>query len=341
MNPEKICLLASQPAIQRIQSRSPDFCASYIEAFRPYTPGHSIDAATMDDVNVALLSKDITANSTKFVTEPALGVFSDLLLSARNLRWVQIHSAGTDRPLHISLKERGILITTAAGANASVVAQNALAAVLCLSRKFRMLQEAQRNRQWRPLLGEHMPRDLEGQTVVIVGWGSIGRKLGTYLRQFDMHITAVRHQPLGGPGGADAQAGVRMISYDDFKRDEPAYDWVILTCPLTDVTFQLVNRSLISKMPASSYIVNVSRGEVVDEAALTEALKENRLAGAYMDVFAHEPLQADSPLWGLPNTIVSPHSAGHSSGNYDKVIDIFMKNVRLWVEGKPLINRAI
>jgi D-2-hydroxyacid dehydrogenase (NADP+) len=134
---------------------------------------------------------------------------------------------------------------------------------------------------------------------------------------------------------------VKMVSYTDFKTSAADYDWIILACPLTDTTYKLISEEFIARLSPNTHIVNASRGDVIDEAALTDALRNNKLAGAYLDVFTNEPLSADSELWGLPNTIISPHSAGHSSGNYDRALNVFLRNVQLWAEGKALVNLAL
>ncbi|HEY1226726.1 MAG TPA: NAD(P)-dependent oxidoreductase, partial [Ramlibacter sp.] len=115
---------------------------------------------------------------------------------------------------------------------------------------------------------------------------------------------------------------------------------LVLACPLTPETRGLVDASALALLPAHAGLVNVARGEVVDEGALVEALRQQRLGGAYLDVFATEPLATDSPLWDLPNAIVTPHSAGFSDGNEDRVARMFLDNLARWVAGQPLLNVA-
>lgn len=337
---KEVHLLASTDAIRLIKDRHPAFFAQTIRSALPYSFGGPFDTNQIEKVNVALVSRDITGASTKHRILPPLAAFNSLLLSAGNLEWTHTHSAGTDRAIYGDLKKKGVLVTTSAGANSAIVAQSVLAAVLALHRKFRLLEAAQRGKTWEPLMGNRMPRDLAGQTAVVVGWGPIGQKIAAYLKSLDIAITAVRHTPLERTG--PAQAGeAKMVSYADFRTDAAEYDWIILACPLTETTYKLIDEKFIARLSPKTYIVNVSRGDVVDEQALINALRNNKLAGAYLDVFANEPLSADSELWGLPNTIVSPHSAGHSSGNYERALDIFLRNLHLWTQGKPLINLAL
>ncbi|OWT60051.1 D-2-hydroxyacid dehydrogenase [Candidimonas nitroreducens] len=340
MQHKKVRLLASHQALRLLEARHPDAWSRYVEAAVPYTEGERIEAAVLDTADVAFLSRDITGKSTKHTVLPILELFSDMLCAGAGLRWVHTHSAGIDRHFYADLKRRGMTITTSTGSNAGVVAQSVLAAVLALNRRFRLLEQAQRDKVWRPLLGELMPRDLAGQKAVIVGWGAIGRKVADYLHMLGMEITVVRHSAVAPGRGAEDPVAA-MISYDELRRSAPPYDWVILACPLTETTRGLIDADFLRRLPDTAHLVNVSRGDVVDEAALLEALESRRLAGAFLDVYTHEPLRPDSRLWGLDNVIVSPHSAGHSDGNYGRVADIFVRNLERWCLDQPLLNIAL
>ncbi len=288
--------------------------------------------ADAPDVDVAFVSRDVTGLSTKHDVKPDTLRFHDQLRGAKSLRWVQIHSAGADRPLYGELRARGVDVATASGANARVVAQSALGGVLALARKFPQLMAAQRAHRWAPLFGESLPRELEGQTAVVVGWGPIGQRLGKLLTALNMHVIAVRRS------GADAGAGIGSVGFDGFAGVLPRADWLLLACPLTPMTRGLVDAAAIARLPRGAHVVNVSRGEVIDEPALIDALRGGRLGGAFLDVFATEPLPADSPLWDLPNVMLTPHSAGFSDGNEPLVARMFLDNLAAWLEGRPLHN---
>jgi phosphoglycerate dehydrogenase-like enzyme len=118
----------------------------------------------------------------------------------------------------------------------------------------------------------------------------------------------------------------------------PRTDWLILACPLTDKTLQLVDARALAALPAGAHLINVARGEVVDQEALVTALQSGHLGGAFLDVFAHEPLPTDSPLWAMPHVMVTPHAAGHSDGNENRVAQMFLDNLRCWVSDQPLRN---
>lgn len=286
------------------------------------------------DADMAFVSRDVTGLSTKHETLSGTRIFYDALLQAPSLRWVQGHAAGADRPVFQELMARGVQVTTSSGANAGVVVQTALAGLLALARRFPQLMKAQRAHAWAPLIGTGLPRELAGQTAVIVGWGPIGQRLGAVLAALGLRVVAVRRE--AGPANAD----VEMVAFEDLQAVLPRADWLVLVCPLTERTRGLVSAAALACLPDGAQLVNVARGEVVDEAALVSALQSGKLAGAYLDVFAHEPLPAASPLWDLPNVIVTPHSAGFSDGNAAKVEQLFLDNLASWIAGLPLRNSA-
>ena len=293
-------------------------------------------ATQRTDADVAFISREVTGTSTKHQIHPALQRVYDLLRQSPGLKWVHIHSAGADRQIYLDLKARGVQIATSSGANAQVVATVALAGLLALARRFPGLWAEQQARQWIPLLGERMPRDLPGQTATLVGWGPIGQKLGSLLQALGLHVVAVR-QHAASPCQATPDA-VEHVTFERLHEVLPRTDWLILACPLTDKTRQLVNAHTLAALPAGAHLINVARGEVVDEQALVSALQSGHLGGAFLDVFAHEPLPTDSPLWAMPQVMVTPHAAGHSDGNEQRVRQMFLDNLRRYTAGQSLLN---
>jgi phosphoglycerate dehydrogenase-like enzyme len=305
---------------------------------RPYKL-MSWEAATAEqrtDADVAFISREVTGTSTKHEIHPALQRIYALLRQSPDLQWVHIHSAGADRQIYLDLLARGVQITTSSGANAQVVATVALAGMLALARRFPLLWAEQQNRQWIPMMGARMPRDLPGQTATIVGWGPIGQKLGSLLQALGLQVVVVRQQ-LAAPHHPMCE-GVEMVTFESWTQVLPKTDWLILACPLTSKTRQLVNASALAVLPQGAHLINVARGEVVDEPALVSALQSGHLSGAFLDVFAHEPLPSDSPLWAMPQVMITPHAAGHSDGNETRVGQMFLDNLRCWTQGKPLRN---
>ncbi len=288
------------------------------------------------DADVAFISREVTGTSTKHQIHPALQQVYDLLRQSPGLKWVHIHSAGADRQIYLDLKARGVHIATSSGANAQVVATVALAGLLALARRFPGLWAEQQARQWIPMLGERMPRDLPGQTATLVGWGPIGQKLGSLLQALGLKVVAVRRHA-ASPQQPTPDA-VEVVTFENLPQVLPRTDWLILACPLTDKTRQLVNAHTLAALPRGAHLINVARGEVVDEQALVSALQSGHLSGAFLDVFAHEPLPTGSPLWAMPQVMVTPHAAGHSDGNEQRVSQMFLDNLQRYTAGQSLLN---
>ena len=295
-------------------------------------------AAQRTDGDVAFISREVTGTSTKHEIHPALQQVYTLLRQSPALKWVHIHSAGADRQIYLDLLAKGVQVCTSSGANAQVVATVALAGILALARRFPLLWAEQQGRQWIPMMGERMPRDLPGQTATIIGWGPIGQKLGSLLQALGMNVVAVRQQAHTKPPNHSDAHSVEMVTFEDWQQVLPKTDWLVLACPLTPKTSQLVNAQALALLPTGAHLVNVARGEVVDEPALIAALQSGQLGGAFLDVFAHEPLPQDSPLWAMPQVMVTPHAAGHSDGNEHRVAQMFLDNLSRWVQGLPLRN---
>ena len=260
--------------------------------------------------------------------------FIETMSAAANLKWVHFITAAIEHfPFVTKLLERGVKLTTSAGSNGEPVAQTALGGLLMLARGFPHWWAAQGRREWASLRGDAVPRDLAGQTVLIVGLGTIGTTLARYCRALGLHVIGVRRTP-----GRPVDAVHETHAPAALAHLWPRCDWVVLACPLTPETERLINAASLARLPRGARLVNVARGGVVDQGALIEALTSGQLGGAYLDVFEQEPLPADSPLWALPNVIVSPHNASSSSGNNDRAAHIFLANLVRWARGEPLRN---
>ena len=308
---------------------------------QPLLHGTGVKVVTLEDtadepvqVDAAFISRDITGLSLKHVVLEELAACYRVLRRSQQLSWVHTHSAGADRPIYAELMARGVAVSTSSGANADVVAQTAVAGLLALSRRFPQLMAAQARREWAPLMAGPLPPDLAGQTVVLMGWGPIAQRIQPVLALLGLHVVVVRRT--AEPAGP----GVETVAFADLQHVLPRAQWLLLACPLTPQTHGLIDAAALARLPRGAHVINVARGEVAVESALVAALQNGHLGGAFLDVFEHEPLPAESALWGLPGVMVTPHSAGPSAGNAARTAAIFLNNLQRWVQGQPLRNRV-
>ncbi len=284
------------------------------------------------DADIAFMTREVTGKSSKNNQTPELRDFEIVLRRSPKLRWLQIHPAGAERPIYRELRDRGVKVTTASGATAVTVSHSTLGAVIALNRRFPLLADAQRRHAWEPRIGERAPRDLKGQCAVVVGLGPIGRNIATLLKALGMRVIGARRS-------AEPVAPCdRTIAYDRLGEALPEADWLILCCPASPLTRGIANAAVFAAMPTGAHFVNVARGEIVVEADVIAALASGRLAGAYLDVFEHEPLDPASPLWDMPNVLISPHTASHSLGQNEAIFEIFLDNLARWRAGGKLRN---
>lgn len=251
------------------------------------------------------------------------------LRDAKRLRWLHTFSAGVDHPWFQALRQQGIRLTTSSGAHAVPIAQTVALYLLALTRGLPAWLDAQRRRAWE----RHPIRDLQELVLGVVGLGPIGlevARLGAALR---MRVVGVRRRPRG-----DEPCETWPLA----RLDElvARVDVLVLALPLTDETRHLLDRSRLARMKRGTLLVNVARGALVDEEALAEALASGQLGGAGLDVFEVEPLPPASPLWSMPNAILTPHNSGDAPGNLDRACEIFLDNLGRFARGEPLRNEV-
>src|SRR5436305_7632887 len=264
---------------------------------------------------------------------------NSLLDRAPRLRFIQAIGAGTDQFPRDELARRGIRLASARGVNARAVAEHAMALILALSRRLPEARDNQARRVWRQMIGDLSQREdeLGGKTLLVVGIGDIGGRLARLAKAFDMRVLGLRRDPSLGPGAADAVHPMSAL-----KSLLPEADFVALTCPLTPETEKLIDAEALARMKPLAYLVNVSRGRVVDETALIETLAARRIAGAALDVTVEEPPAPDSPLWGMDHVLITPHTAGETRRYEDNVIEILRENLeRLWCGDQELRNQVV
>lgn len=282
--------------------------------------------------DIAFMTREVTGKSSPGNPTPELAGFDAVMRKSPNLKWLQIHPAGAERPIYRELRARGVKVTTASGATAVTVAHSTLGAVIAINRRFPLLADAQRRHAWEPRLGERSPRDLAGQSAVIVGMGPIGQNIARLLAMLGMRAIGVRRT------AEPVEPCERVVAYEQLHQVLPEADWLILCCPASPVTRGIANAAAFAAMPDGAHFVNVARGEVAVEKDVIAALQSGKLGGAYLDVFEHEPLDPASPLWDLPNVLVSPHTASHSLGQNEAIFDIFLENLARFRAGQALRN---
>lgn len=264
---------------------------------------------------------------------------NELLDAAPRLRFVQSISAGVNQYDQARFVDKGVRLASAQGVNEVAVAEHAMALLLAIKRHLHTGRDNQNRQHWRPMIADIGAREdeLRGKTLLIVGYGRIGQRLARLARAFEMRVLGLRRSPAGDTGAADAVHGV-----DQLSALLPQADAVVLTCPLTPATTGLIGPASFALMQPSAVLINVARGAVVDEPALIAALSEGRIAAAGLDVTVEEPLPAASPLWRMPNVVLTPHSAGETRAYEDNVLDLMLGNLeRLWRGDRDLINQIV
>ncbi|MFL6217803.1 MAG: D-2-hydroxyacid dehydrogenase [Actinomycetes bacterium] len=251
------------------------------------------------------------------------------------LRWIHATSAGAGEQVRKAALPaealKRVAITTSSGVHAVPLAEYAILGLLAVAKELPRFVEEQRAKAWpevrRPL------RELDGQTLFLVGLGDIGRETARLGKALGMRTVGFRRTQGPPPEWVDEVHGPERLAELAGRADA-----MVVSLPLTDQTAGLIDRATIDHLPASCIFVNVGRGGVVDEPALIDALRERRIAGAVLDVFATEPLPEDSPLWTLPNVLVTPHAAALSARENERIVQLFVDNLRRYLDGRPLRN---
>jgi len=259
----------------------------------------------------------------------------DLPDLAPNVRWLQATSAGIGqfvRRMRYAERMPDTVFTTARGVHALPLAEFAVMAMLMHQRRALHMATAQRERHWQRFAGT----DSEGRCVVIVGLGAIGSEVARVAKTLRMHVIGVRRRPeLGTPEDAGVD---RLVGTDALQSVLGEADHLVLIAPHTDETEGMIGAAQLAALPEGASVINIGRGALIDEPALVAALRDGHLGGAYLDVFAEEPLPVDSPLWTMENVLVSPHSGSTSDRENARIVDLLIDNLHRWKEARPLRN---
>jgi phosphoglycerate dehydrogenase-like enzyme len=257
------------------------------------------------------------------------------LEAAPRLRWIHSPSAGIAGMLFPAMLARDIVITNSRGLSAETIAEHVLAVTLALFRRLPLAFARQADRAWaQDEIGGEGNRTIARSHVVIVGLGGIGAATAARMHALGARVTGVRRRV-----DADLPPGVSAVRRPEELREVLAdADVVVIAAPQTKETRGLIGAPELAAMKPDAVLVNVSRGGLVDEDALSAALREHRLAGAALDVFRNEPLTPDSPLWDLPNLLVTPHTSGYRRDHWEAVVALFADNLRRFERGEELLN---
>ncbi len=293
----------------------------------PADPEGRLEASECARLDLAFFSSDVIPQHGR--------QFFSTVRKAPALKWLHVFNAGVDHPIFSEMLARGVRLSTSAGSTAVPIAQTAITGLLMLARNVPRWLRGQQERRWDPMRSPDFPRDLVGQTVLVYGLGSIGSDIARLARVLGLRVLGIRRSPLRPGDPVD-----ELHPPEQLAVLLPRADWLVLAAPLTDETRGLINADMLARLPAGARIINVARGEIIDETALVAALRSGRLGGAYLDVFEKEPLAADSPLWVLPDVLVSPHNSAAAQGNDGRVYGMFLANLECWHLGNPLNNEV-
>ena len=311
MNPPTIAVLTAPgveppPGIEEIEARA------------------SVRFADTDGLAAAVSDADALLLWDFFST-----ALRDVWSDATSLRWIHVAAAGVDKLLFDELRESEVVVTNARGVFDRPIAEFVLASILAQAKDLHTSHDDQRERRWK----HRETRTVVGETALVVGTGAIGRETARLLSAVGMEVRgAGRTERTGDPDFGEIVSSAELADHVGWA------DHVVVAAPLTEQTRNLVDASVLAAMKPAAHLVNIGRGEIVDEGALLDSLTSGGIAAASLDVFCTEPLPDDSPLWTAPGLVVSPHMSGDVLGWRDTLARQFVDNAHRYLDGEPLVN---
>lgn len=322
-----VTLSFPEPLVERLRALSPRLQVKV----HPARSGQDLPGELLPDVEVLY--------TLHALPDPA---------SVPNLRWVQFHLSGVDAIVDHPLLHSHVQVTSMSGASAPQLAEYALMGLLALGRRVpRMVADKAAKRWADDRFDRFRPVELRGATVGIVGYGSVGREVARLCRAFGAQVVATKRDlrsladdgyRLKDMGDPQAELVDRLYPPQALASMAQLCDFLVITAPLTPDTRGMVDRRVFEALKPTAFLVDLSRGGLVDHAALVEALTQKRLAGAVLDVFPVEPLPEGSPLWEMPNVLLSAHIAGASGDYFERAAELFAENLRRYLADQPLLN---
>ncbi len=256
----------------------------------------------------------------------------NLLARAPKLKWIHIGGTGIDPYIASGIFDGNVTVTNSRGAVAIPIAEHALTFIMMLAKKAPQLLENKRKRLWEPF----NTMEVRNRTVGLIGLGAIGSEIAKLARGCGMRVIATRKSSTQHESGV---AGVdELYPGKDLPRLLGESDFVVIAAPLTPETKGMINEQTLHMMKSTAYLINIARGQIVNQPDLIKALREGWIAGAGLDVFEKEPLPPDNEMWQLPNVVMSFHMAGFTDTNHQRVIDLFKNNLRRYLAGEKLFN---
>jgi D-2-hydroxyacid dehydrogenase (NADP+) len=258
------------------------------------------------------------------------------LASAKKLKWIHVTAAGVTHLIREDVRERGIVVTNSRGIHAIPMGEHTIGMVIAMCHKFPEAMRYQQKHVWaQQQLWDELPRpgELHGATLLLIGLGAVGREVARVAKCFGMRVEAVTHS-----GKGDTSLAERIFPVSELDLALGEADYVVVAAPETPETTQMIGARQLAAMKRSAVLVNVSRGALVDEAALVRALQERTIAGAALDVTAEEPLPASSALWDLENCFLTPHTSAASEMLWTRQAELLVENLERWFSGRELRN---
>jgi phosphoglycerate dehydrogenase-like enzyme len=272
-----------------------------------------------------------------------------LATKAPALKWIHLMSAGVEHAVAAGVFDNpGLVLTNSSGIHGTTIGEYILASMLAYAHQLHLPLRAQMRHEWLP--NRYFMKtavDLRGKSVGIIGYGSIGRETARLAQAFGMEVFALKRNPRDhadpgwcAPNVGDPQGVIPKRWFGPGQRAElvALSDYIVVTLPLTPDTRHFLGAREFAAAKPGAYVVNVGRGEVIDQQAMIEALKSGALAGAGLDVTTPEPLNPESPLWDIENVLLTPHVSGAKQGYNDQACEVFVENLRRFMSGRPMLN---
>jgi len=300
----------------------------FLSALKPIPPKTKI---VVGDTPEAFSREDLAAAKVVLFNGSLGPILQKIYPDLPNVEWLHCLSAGLDAVLTPEMIQIPVPLTNSRGVYARSLGEFALAGMLYFAKNLNRMRQAQRAQKWEQFDIE----ELHGRVLGIVGYGEIGRRTAERAKPFGMLVHILRRRP-------ELAAGDPLVDrvYGAAELDSllAASDYLLVSAPLTGETRGMLGAAQLARMKSSAVLINLGRGPVVVEAALVDALRQDKIRGAVLDVFDEEPLPAGHPFYSLENVLLSPHSADHTATWMEEAIQLFFENLELFRAGKPLKN---